>query len=104
MRAVEAHDEHRAPVHVTTGLVGSDVGGDVAARGGVADAFAEAAAAELVGAAEKVDGVVGAVGGDAGFHGAEMLVTKGEEIRPHGQGECSRSGFSLAGVRLHAFA
>jgi hypothetical protein len=95
--AIEADDEHRATVHIAAGLVGGDVGDVVAARGGVAYAFAEAAAAELVGAAEEVDGVVGAVGGDAGFHGAEMFVTEREDVRPHALRECSRRGTQVAG-------
>jgi hypothetical protein len=81
--AVEAQDEHGAAVHVATRLVGSDLGSDVAFGVDVADPFAEAAAAEFFGAAEEVDGVVGVVRGDAGFHGAEMFVTERENVRPH---------------------
>lgn len=73
--AVEAEDEHGAAVEVAAGLVGSDLRRLVAFGGDVSDTLAEAAATEFFGAAEEVDGVVGAVGGDAGFHRAEMLVT-----------------------------
>jgi hypothetical protein len=81
--AVEADDKHRAAVHVAARLVGRDIGDVIAARSRVADALAEAAAAEFVGTAEEVDGVVGIVGGDTGFHSAEMLVTEGKDVRPH---------------------
>jgi hypothetical protein len=81
--AVEAQNEHGAAVHVATWLVGSDLGSDIAFGVDVADTFAEAAAAEFLGAAEEIDGVIGVVGGDAGFHRAEMFVTERENVRPH---------------------
>ena len=81
--AIEAQDEHGTAVHVATRLVRSDLGSDVALRVDVADAFAEAASAKFFGAAKEVDGVVGVIGGDAGFHGSEMFVTERENVRPH---------------------
>jgi hypothetical protein len=39
--------------------------------------------AELVSAAKEFDGIVGVVGSECGFHGAEVLVAKGQEVRPH---------------------
>ena len=81
--AVEAGDEHGTAVHVAARLVGADLGRQVALRIYVAHALAETAAAEFFGAAEKVDRIVGTVGGDAGLHGAEMLVTERKDVRPH---------------------
>ena len=90
--AIQAQDEHGTAVQVAARLVGSDFGRSIALGRDVADALAEAAAAEFFGAAEKVDGVVGAVRREAGFHSAEMLVTKGKDVRPHDSGECSIRG------------
>lgn len=73
--AIEAEDEHGAAVHVATGLAGGDFGRGVTFRVDVAHPLAKAAAAEFVGAAEEIDGVVRTVGGEASFHGAEMFVT-----------------------------
>ena len=81
--AVKAEDEHGAAVHVAAWLVGSNFRRNVALGIDVTDAFTEAASTELFGAAEKVDRVVGIVRGDAGFHGAEMLVTEWKDVRPH---------------------
>ena len=64
-----------AAMHVAAGLVGGNVRSIVPLRGYIPDTFPETAAAKLIGAAEEVYGIVGAVGRDAGFHGAEMLVT-----------------------------
>ena len=90
--AVEAEDEHRSAVQIATRLIGSDLRRSIALGRHIADALAEAAAAEFFGAAEEVDGVVGTIGREAGFHSAEMLVTKGEDVRPHDSGECSIQG------------
>lgn len=80
---VEAENEHGTAVHVAARLVGSDLGREIALGVDVSDALAETAAAELLGAAEEIDGVVETVGSDAGFHGPEMLVTEREDVRPH---------------------
>ena len=72
---VEAEDEHGPAVHVAAGLVASNFGRDIAFWIHVAHSLAETAAAELLGAAEEIDGVVETVWSDAGFHRAEMLVT-----------------------------
>ena len=86
--AVDADDEHGTAVAIALRLIAIEIGRSATLRGGVADALAEAAVAKLVGAAEEFDGEVGAVGGEGGFHGAVMLVTKGKDVSPHCE-ECS---------------
>ena len=81
--AVQADDEHGAPVAVAIGLVGSEFGRLVVARRDVSDALAEAAVAEFVSATEEVDGVVDAVGRDLRLHGAVVAVAEGQDVRPH---------------------
>jgi class 3 adenylate cyclase len=81
--AVKTEDEHGTPVHVAARLVGSDFGRHITLGIDVTDALTEAASTELFGAAEKIDRVVGIVRGDAGFHGAEMLITEWKDVRPH---------------------
>jgi len=88
--AVEADDEHGTSVAVAFGLVGGEFGRLAVAGRDLAYAFAEAAVAELVGAPEVVDRVVGIVGGDHGFHGAVMAVAEGQDVRPH-RSECNRA-------------
>ena len=78
--AVETDDEHGTSVHVAAGLVRGEDGRLVALGEDVADAFAEAASAEFVGAAEIVDGIVGVERSDAGLHGAEMFVAEREKV------------------------
>ena len=75
--AVEADDEHRASVAIAAGLFGSQYGRLVATRRDVADTLAEAAMAELVGAAEEVDAAVGVIGSEQRLHGAKVLVAQG---------------------------
>jgi len=60
--AIETDDKHGASMTVADGLVGSDRRRLSALRGGVAEAFAEASMAELVGATKEFDGAVGTVG------------------------------------------
>jgi hypothetical protein len=81
--AIEADDEHRAPVAIASRLIGSEHGRVSAFGCSVADAFAEAAVAEFVGAAKEFDGIVGVIGSQNGFHGPVMLVAKGKDVRPH---------------------
>jgi len=81
--AVEADDEHGASVALAGGLVGRERGRLSAPGRGVAEALAEAAVAELVGAAEEFNGKVGVVGSDCRLHGAVVVVAKGQDIRPH---------------------
>jgi len=81
--AVEADDEHGASVALAGGLAGGENGRVSALGRGVADALAEAAVAELVGAAKEFDGIVGVVGSERGLHGAIVLVAKGQKVRPH---------------------
>ena len=84
--AIKADDEHGASMAVANWLVRSKDGHVFALGCGVAGAFAEAAMAELVSAAEELDGTVGAVGSKDEFHGAVMLITKGQDVRPHANG------------------
>jgi len=86
--AVDADDEHGAAVAVALRLIAVEVGRSAALGRGIADALAEAAVTEFVGAAEEFDGEVGAVGGEGGFHGAVVLVAKGKDVSPHCE-ECS---------------
>jgi hypothetical protein len=81
--AVEADDEHGASVAIARWLVWSQHRRVSAFRRCVTDTFTEATMAEFVGAAEKFNGIVGAVGSQYGFHGAVMLVAKGQDVRPH---------------------
>jgi len=81
--AVEADDEHGASMTIANGLVGSEHRRISTLGRGVADAFAEAAMAELIGAAKEFDGKVGVVRSDHGLHRAEVLVAKGQDVRPH---------------------
>ena len=81
--AVQADDEHGAPVDFAAWLGWCQDGRFAAAWSYVADALAEAAAAEFIRAAKELDGVVGAERGDAGLHGAVMLVAEGKHVGPH---------------------
>lgn len=87
-------------MHVTARLVGSEDGRFIALRIHVADALAEAASAEFVGAAEVVDGIVCAKRSDARLHGAEMLVAKWEKVGPHGKREDSTEGLRKSDLRF----
>ena len=71
---VYAGDEHRPPVHFTAWLVGGNNWGFISLWGHIADSLAETAAAEAIGAAEEIDGVVRAVRRDARLHSAVVLV------------------------------
>jgi hypothetical protein len=81
--AVEADDEHGASVAFAGGLVESEGGRISALRRDVTDTLSEAAMAEFVGAAKKLDAIVGVIGSERGFHGAVMLIAKGKDVRPH---------------------
>jgi hypothetical protein len=81
--AVETDNKHGTPVAIAGGLVGQNDGGISAARGSVADALTEATVTELVGAAKEFDGIFGIVGSEHRLHGAEVLVAKGQNVRPH---------------------
>lgn len=80
---VEADDEHRAPMTVTIGLIRSDHRRIPAFRRGISHAFSKTTMAEFIGATKKFDKVVGAIGSEGRFHGAEVLITKWEKVRPH---------------------
>ncbi len=71
------------PWRSQVGWLGVSAGAVSALGRGVAEALAEAAVAELVGAAKEFDGKVGVVGSDCGLHGAVVLVAKGQDVRPH---------------------
>jgi hypothetical protein len=83
MLAIEADDEHGAPVAIAGVLVGGEDRRITALGRGVADTLSEATAAELVGAAKEFNGIVGVVGSEYGLHGAVVLVAKGQDVRPH---------------------
>jgi hypothetical protein len=59
--AVEADDEHGPAVAVTSGLIGCEDRRVSTLGRAVADAFPEAAMAELVGATEELNGEVGVI-------------------------------------------
>jgi hypothetical protein len=81
--AIEADDEHRTAMTVADGLVGSKDWSVSSLGSGVANALAETAVAEFVGAAKEFDGIVSVVGSDDGLHGAVVLVAKRKDVRPH---------------------
>lgn len=81
--AVEADDEHRPPVAVAAGLIVSEDRRRVALRSDVSDALAKAAMAKLIGAAKKIDGVIGVERSETRLHGAVVLVAEGQDVRPH---------------------
>jgi hypothetical protein len=81
--AVETDDKHGTSMAVAERLVGSEHGRFSALGRGVAEAFAEAAVAEFVGAAKELNRVIRTVGSQRGLHGAVMLVAKGQDVRPH---------------------
>lgn len=68
---------------VADGLVGSKDWSVSSLGSGVANALAETAVAEFVGAAKEFDGIVSVVGSDDGLHGAVVLVAEGKDVRPH---------------------
>jgi hypothetical protein len=81
--AVEADDEHRSPMAVAARLVRSEHRFISALGRDVTDTLAEAAVAELVGAAEELNGVVGIIRSQSGLHSAVVLIAKGQNVRPH---------------------
>ncbi len=81
--AVETDDEHWASVAIACRLVGCQQGSVPAFRCCITDALAEAAMAKLVGAAKKFDGIIRVVRSQYGFHGAIVLIAKGQDVRPH---------------------
>ena len=83
--AVEADDEHGAPVAITRGLVGSQDRCVSTLGRGVADALAETAVAELVGAAKEFYRIVGIVGSQYGLHSAVVLVAERQDVHPHAE-------------------
>ena len=80
---VEADDKHGAAVPIAIRLVGCRGGSSAALWSGVSDALSETAVAESVGAAKEFDAIVGIIRSECRLHGAEVLVTKGKEVRPH---------------------
>ena len=83
--AVEADDEHRPPVAIAGGLVGSQDRCVSTLGRGVADALAETAVAELVGAAKEFYRIVGIVGSQYGLHSAVVLVAERQDVHPHAE-------------------
>jgi len=80
---VEADDEHGPSVPVAGRLIGCEHWRVSAFGRGVADPFAKAAVTELVCTAKKVDGKVGSIRSQRRLHGMEMLIAKGQDVRPH---------------------
>ena len=80
---VQADDEHRAPMTVTIGLIWSDHRRIPAFRRGISHAFTKTTMAEFIGATKKFNKIVGAIGSEGRLHGAEVLITKWEKVRPH---------------------
>ena len=87
--AVKTDDEHGSSMHIAARLVWGLLWSIGPARRDVAHSFTKTTPAEFLGAAEKIDGVIGTVRSNTRFHGAEMFVTEGEYVRPHDCGECS---------------
>jgi hypothetical protein len=81
---IQADDEHRPSMAVAHGLIRSEYGSISAARRGIADALAKTAMTELVGAAKKLNRVIGIVWSQSRLHGAEMLIAEWKNVRPHG--------------------
>lgn len=92
MLPVETDDEHGAGVPIAFRLAGGENWCQVTLRSDVSDALAEAAVAEFFGTAEEVNGTVGAVGGEQGFHGAVVLVAEGQDVRPHAKTSVAPGG------------
>ena len=80
---VEADDKHGAAVPIAIRLVGGGGRSIAALWSRVSDALSETAVAESVGAAKEFDAVVGIIWSECRLHGAEVLVAKGKEVRPH---------------------
>jgi hypothetical protein len=80
---VEANDKHWTPVTVTIRLIWSDDRRIPSFRCGVAHTLPKTTMAKFIGAAKKFDEIVRAIGSEGRFHGAEMLIAKGEKVRPH---------------------
>jgi len=90
--SVKADDEHWPAMHIAARLIRGQIRCIGAPGRDIADSLAEATPAKLVSTAEEVDGIVGTVRSDAGFHGSKMFVTEGEDVRPHDSGEFSIRG------------
>jgi hypothetical protein len=81
--AIETDDEHGASMTLTNGLTRGEFRWLVMTWGYIANTLAEAAMAELVGATEKINGIIGIVRRDHGLHGAVMAIAEGQDVRPH---------------------
>jgi len=84
MLPVEAGDKHGPAMLFAARLVAGDKGRLISSRSGIAHGFAEAALAELVGAAEKFDRIVDVERGKQEFHRPIVLVAQRQDVRPHG--------------------
>jgi hypothetical protein len=81
--AIKGNDKHGASVAGAFRLVRIQDGRGSALRGDVTGTLSETAMAKFVGATEKLNKVVGAVGSEHGLHGAVMLVAQRKKIGPH---------------------
>jgi hypothetical protein len=76
--AIKTNDKHWPAVPFANGLVGCDNRGVSTLRRRVANALAKTPVAKLVGAAKKINAIVGVIRSEHGFHSAEVLVAKGK--------------------------
>ena len=83
MLAAETDNEHGSSVPIADRLIGRDDRRVFTSRCGVAGALAEAAAAKLLGAAKKLNAIVGVVRSKHRLHRPEMLIAKRQKIRAH---------------------
>ena len=81
--AVEAGNEHGAPVQIATGLAVQNRWRRALYRRAVTQALAKTAVAELISTDEEFDGIVGAEGRHAEFHGPEVFIAKRKDIGTH---------------------
>jgi hypothetical protein len=80
---VQTGDKHGPAMLFAPWLVIGDDGWLISDRGHVAQGFAEAALAELVGAAKKLDRIVHAERSQQELHGSIMLVAQRQDVGPH---------------------
>jgi hypothetical protein len=81
---VQAGDKHGPAVLFAAWLVAGNDRLQVSSRGCVAQGFAEATLAELIGTAEEFDRIVDVERGKQEFHCSIVLVAQRQDVRPHG--------------------
>jgi hypothetical protein len=75
---VEADDKHWPPMPITVRLTGFKNRSFVALRGNIPDALPKTTMAEPIRAAKEIDAIVGIVWSQSWFHGAKVLIAKGQ--------------------------